>query len=287
MPRPLILLCLTLLTLIAFAANSVLGRLALAENDIGAWSYTLIRIVSGAMVLLCLAGVKRSVSNGSWIGAGSLLVYAVFFSFAYLILPTGTGALILFAAVQLTMLGWGFSQGERLNGLQWAGFILAVAGLVYLLSPGLEAPSAPGALLMTMSGIGWGAYSILGKGAGNPTARTSGNFFKACLILIVLSTPLLWALPEPLPTAKGWALAIASGAITSALGYALWYHVLKDISVTRAGIAQLTVPALAAFGGVIFVSEPLTFRFVTASVLILSGVAAATLTRSKALHKIN
>ena len=287
MPRPFTLSLLILLTLIAFAANSVLGRLALSEGDIGAWSYTLIRIISGAIVLFCLAGVKQSISNGSWTGAGSLLIYAVFFSFAYLMLPTGTGALILFAAVQLTMLGWGFSQGERLNWLQWAGFILAVAGLVYLLSPGLEAPSAPGAALMTISGIGWGVYSILGKGAGNPTARTSGNFLKASFILIALSVPILWNLPEPPPTAKGWALAISSGAITSALGYALWYHVLKDITVTRAGVAQLTVPALAALGGILFVSEPLTIRFVSASVLILSGVAAATLTRSKAPQKPN
>ena len=279
MPRTLIIVGLTVLTLIAFAANSVLGRLALVDGDIGAWSYTLIRIVSGAAVLLCLTGVKDSVSEGTWAGAGSLLLYAVFFSFAYLLLATGTGALILFAAVQLTMLGYGFLKGERLSGLQWTGFILAIGGLIYLLSPGIEAPSLTGAVLMAGSGIGWGIYSILGKGAGRPTARTSGNFVRAGAILILFSGPVLWVLPEALPTAKGWALAVASGAVTSALGYALWYHVLKDITVIRAGIAQLSVPAIAALGGVIFVAEPLTFRFAAASALILSGVAAATLTR--------
>ncbi len=281
MSRPFTLFCLILLTLIAFAANSVLGRLALAEGDIGAWSYTLIRIVSGAAILLCLTGAKASASSGTWAGAGSLLIYAAFFSFAYLMLPTGTGALILFAAVQITMLGWGFFKGERLGGLQWAGFVLAVAGLVYLLSPGLEAPSAPGAALMAISGIGWGIYSVLGKGAAHPTARTSGNFLKAGLVLLMLSGPMLWGLSEPLPTVRGWTLAILSGALTSALGYALWYHVLKEITVTRAGISQLIVPVLAALGGVLFVSEPLTFRFIIASALILSGVAAATLTRPK------
>lgn len=269
-------------TLIAFAANSVLGRLALIDGDVGAWSYTLIRILSGGLVLVCLTGVKTSVADGTWAGATSLLLYAVFFSFAYLMLPTGTGALILFAAVQLTMLGYGFSKGERLSLLQWVGFLLAVGGLIYLLSPGLETPSLSGTVLMATAGIGWGIYSILGKRADNPTARTSGNFLKAGLILIVLSGPMLWALPEVLPTVKGWALAVTSGAITSALGYALWYHVLKDISVTRAGIAQLCVPAIAALGGVLFVSEPLTVRFVAASALILSGVAAATLIRPKA-----
>lgn len=282
MPRVLTLFGLTCLTLIAFAANSVLGRLALVEGDIGAWSYSLIRIVSGAIILVCLAGRKNSLSNGTWIGAGSLLLYAVFFSFAYLMLATGTGALILFAAVQLTMLAYGFSTGERLNGRQWFGFLLAVGGLVYLLSPGLDTPSLTGAVLMSVSGIGWGLYSILGKGIGSPTARTSGNFLRAGLILLVLSGPVLWALPEPYPTLKGWGLAVTSGALTSALGYALWYYVLRDITVTRAAIAQLSVPAIAALGGVLFVSEPLTFRFIAASILILSGVAAATLTRTRA-----
>ena len=281
MPRTYIITALTVLTLIAFAANSVLGRLALVDGDVGPWSYSLIRIVSGGIVLLLLAGVKSSLSEGTWSGAGSLLLYAVFFSFAYLLLATGTGALILFAAVQLTMLGYGFSKGEKLSGLQWTGFILAVVGLVYLLSPGLEAPSLTGAVMMTVSGIGWGIYSILGKRAARPTARTAGNFLRAGVILILLSGPVLWAMPEIFPTAKGWTLAIASGAVTSAIGYALWYHVLKDMSVTRAGIAQLSVPAIAAIGGVVFVAEPLTLRFVAASTLILSGVAAATLTSEK------
>lgn len=283
MSRGFIIFSLTLLTLIAFAANSVLTRLALANGEIGAWGFVLIRIVSGAIVLALLVsfkdGIDKCLKQGSWGGAVSLLSYGIFFSFAYLLLATGTGALILFAVVQLTMLGWGYFKGERLKALQWVGFVMAVAGLIYLLSPGIEAPSIFGSILMIIAGVGWGAYSILGKGAGNPTVQTAGNFIRASFVLIVLSLPVLALMPEQLPTPMGWGLAITSGAITSALGYALWYSVLKDISVTKAGISQLTVPAIAALGGVIFVSEPLTQRFVIATLIILTGVALATLRR--------
>lgn len=283
MSRGFIIFSLTLLTLVAFAANSVLTRLALANGEIGAWGFVLIRVLSGAIVLALLVSLKDGISKcfkqGSWGGAVALLSYGIFFSFAYLLLATGTGALILFAVVQLTMLGWGYFKGERLKALQWVGFVMAVVGLIYLLSPGLEAPSIIGSFLMIIAGVGWGAYSILGKGAGDPTAQTAGNFIRAGLVLIILSLPVLAIMPEELPTPTGWGLAITSGAITSALGYALWYFVLKDISVTKAGISQLTVPAIAALGGVLFVSEPLTQRFVVATLIILTGVALATLTR--------
>jgi len=277
MSRTLSLFFLTILTLVAFASNSVLARWALIGNEMGPWSFVLIRFVSGAVMLVLLIGPMKSLKEGSWRGAGALLIYGVLFSFAYLMLATGTGALILFAAVQITMLGWGYFKGERLSGLQWGGFILAVAGLIYLLSPGLEAPSLLGSVLMIVSGLGWGIYSIIGKGAGNPTAQTGGNFARAAFILLFATAPVLWFSPESLPTVKGWGFASTSGIVTSALGYALWYRVLKDLRVTTAGLAQLSVPAFAAIGGVLFVSEPLTFRFVLASAIILCGVGLATL----------
>lgn len=282
MSRPLTLFLLTLLTLLAFAANSVLARWALIGDEMGPWSFVLIRFVSGALMLALLIGPTQSLKEGSLRGAGALLLYGVLFSFAYLMLATGTGALILFAAVQLTMLGWGYFKGERLTGLQWGGFVLAVIGLVYLLSPGLEAPSLLGSALMLLAGLGWGMYSIIGKGAGNPTAQTGGNFVRAAFLLLIATAPVLWFAPEPLPTPKGWALALTSGIVTSALGYALWYRVLKDLKVTIAGLAQLSVPALAAIGGVLFVSEPLTLRFILASAIILGGVGMATLRPKKA-----
>ncbi len=284
MSRPLTIFSLTVLTLMAFAANSVLTRLALIENEICAWSFVSIRLLSGALMLILIVGArhsfKQNLVEGSWRGASALLAYAVFFSFAYLLLATGTGALILFAIVQLTMLSWGFFKGERLNMIQWLGFIMAVAGLIYLLSPGLEAPSLLGAVLMTIAGLGWGAYSILGKTIGNPTRQTAGNFLRASAIIIVLSLPVLFFMPEAAPSYKGWGLAITSGAITSGLGYALWYAVLKHISVTKAGIAQLSVPAIAAIGGVLFVGEPLTLRFSAATLIILTGVALATVIKA-------
>jgi len=154
-----------------------------------------------------------------------------------------------------------FSRGERLSPLQILGLILAMGGLVYLLAPGSEAPSPVGAALMIASGIGWGIYSVLGKGAGNALARTSGNFSRAALLLAVTTPLILWILPESVPGAKGVMLAIVSGTVTSGLGYALWYYVLRDISVTTASISQLSVPVIAAIGGALFVFEPVTLSF--------------------------
>ena len=272
MSRTLKITALTLLALIAFAANSVFGRLALLDDNIGPWSYTLIRLLSGAIVLCILTGFKASREHGSWQGASALVIYAVFFSYAYLMLSAGAGALILFAIVQLTMLGYGFLIGERLSFVQWGGFLLAVAGLIYLMAPGIEAPSLYGSLLMIGSGIGWGAYSILGKRGGDPSAQTSGNFVRATLILAALSLPGFYVINENSPNIYGLSLAIASGAITSALGYVIWYRVLKDIPLTTAAISQLSVPVIAALGGMMFIREPITLRFFIASVLILSGI---------------
>ncbi len=272
------LFLLTSLAMIAFAANSVLGRLGLVETEIGAGSFALIRLVSGAvtLALICLLQTKRL--SGSWAGGLSLLAYAVFFSYAYIALPAGTGAIILFAVVQITMLGWGIARGERLSAWQWSGFIVALIALVWLVSPSVEAPPLLAAASMAFAGIGWGAYSLLGRGAGDPTASTAGNFLRASLLAI----PIIgFAAPfgtEPIPPGDGVFLAIISGAITSGLGYAIWYMALKDLTATRAGIAQLSVPAIAAIGGVLFLAEPITLRFALATLAILVGVAIAILT---------
>ena len=271
---------LTTLAMIAFAANSVLGRLALIDDEIGAGSFALIRLLSGALVLYILVAARRQAPSGSWRGGVSLLVYAGFFAYAYIALPAGTGAVILFAVVQITMLGHGISVGERPSSLQWTGLAIALGALIWLVSPGIEAPNPLGALAMTIAGIGWGAYSLLGKGAGDPNTATAGNFIRASLIALALAAPILYLAPEAAPTPRGIALAITSGAITSGLGYALWYAALKDLTSTRAGIAQLTVPAIAALGGVLFLSEPITLRFTLASAAILGGVALAVLTPS-------
>lgn len=274
------LIGLTVLAMIAFAANSVLGRLGLLGGDIGAGSFALVRLLSGALVLALITGITRAIKAGTWPGGLSLFVYAAFFSYAYINLAAGTGALLLFATVQITMVSAGLLAGERFTFLQWCGLIMALVALVWLLSPGLEAPPLTSGLIMMIAGLGWGVYSLLGRQAGtDPTLATAGNFLRASLIGLVLLAPLLfWLRPEQSPNLKGLVLAISSGAITSGLGYALWYMALKGLNATRAGVAQLTVPALAALGGIVFLSEPMTLRFALASLVILAGVGFATLT---------
>lgn len=285
MPKAFRLFVITALAMIAFAANSVLGRLALVEGEIGAGGFALIRLVSGALVLALIVIARSQRPSGSWRGGFALFIYAAFFSYAYLGLAAGTGAIILFAVVQITMLGWGIVQGERPTGLQWLGLTIALAALVWLVSPSVEAPPFFAALAMAVAGIGWGVYSLLGKGAGDPTRATAGNFVRASLIAATLAVPALMLYPETKPSQNGIALAVASGAITSGLGYAIWYTALKDLTSTRAGIAQLSVPAIAAIGGVLFLSEPITLRFALASGAILGGVALAVLTPAAASRK--
>ncbi len=279
MPLSLRTLILTCFAMVAFAANSVLGRLALTQTEIGAGSFALIRLVSGALFLIALLTLRGVRPAGSWRGGLTLLAYAGFFSYAYLALPAGTGAIILFAVVQITMLGWGFLQGERLAPLQMLGLVIALTALVWLVSPSIEAPPLLGSLAMAIAGIGWGAYSLLGRGSGDPAAATTGNFVRASLLALALALPVLAIRPEPVPDAGGMALALISGAVTSGLGYVVWYAALKGLTATRAGIAQLTVPALAALGGVLILNEPITLRFALSSLLILSGVALGVLTR--------
>ena len=239
--------------------------------------FSLIRFLSGALILLLISRPKTSWSSGRWSGAVALSAYGLFFSFAYLQLATGTGALLLFASVQLTMLIIAFSRGERLSGLQWFGLVLAFSGLIYLMAPSVKAPSPFGASLMVLSGIGWGVYSILGKSADNPIARTAGNFTRAAILITLLSPAALFWLPEARPSVTGLSLAILSGTTTSGLGYALWYFVLKKISMTTAALSQLSVPVIAAIGGALFVFEPVSLAFALSCAVVLIGVGIATI----------
>ena len=272
-------LALTLLAMVAFAGNSIIVRMALASDSIGPLSFGLIRLLAGALVLCLLAGPKRTFSAGSWKGALCLLTYVVFFSYAYLSLDAGTGALILFATVQIVMIGSGIRQGERLSAIQWTGTTIACLGLVFLLRPGATSPDPLGALMMGMAGLGWALYSLLGRHVDSPTLATAGNFVMALVLVLLISIPLFLIRPEASPHAKGVVLAIVSGGVTSGLGYALWYRVLRHLPATRAGIAQLSVPAIAAVGGLIFLSEPVTLRLLITSALVLGGVAVATLSQ--------
>lgn len=285
MTNALRLFLVTFLVMVAFAANSVLGRLGLIGTEIGAGSFALVRLVSGAAMLGLICLLLRKRIAGSWRGGAALLAYAGFFSYAYIALPAGMGAVILFALVQFTMLGWGLANGELLSGRQWAGFSIAASALVWLVSPGLDAPPLLGAAAMAGAGIGWGVYSLLGRGVTDPTAATTGNFMRATLLALPILGATIWVAPEPMPPGDGVMIAVASGAITSGLGYVVWYQVVRHLSASRAGIAQLSVPALAAIGGVLFLSEPVTLRFALSTAAILGGVGLAVLTRTPGSSK--
>ena len=268
-PSPRLLL-LTSLALLAFAGNSLLCRLALRDGHIDPATFTLIRIGSGAAALWLLLRLRaESRSTGDWPSALALAVYAAAFSFAYVSLSAGTGALLLFGAVQASMLLAGLLAGERHGAVQVTGLILAVAGLVLLVLPGLQAPAPLGAALMLAAGVAWGIYSLRGRGAGEPTAATAGNFLRATplVMLAVLGT-----LPRLHTDATSVAYALASGIITSGLGYVLWYAALKSLSATRAAVVQLSVPVLAALGGVLLLGETLTTRLLVSSCVILGGI---------------
>ena len=266
------IISLTSLAMVAFAGNSLLCRQALKHTAIDPASFTAIRLVSGALMLWLLARMKQSspAGKGSWLSALALFAYAAGFSFAYVSLSAGSGALLLFGAVQATMIGHGLWKGERLRAFQTLGVLLALGGLVGLLLPGLSAPPLPGAALMIAAGIAWGIYSLRGKGAGDPTRVTAGNFMRAVPITIILS---LLMLDFASVDAAGFYYAIASGALASGLGYAIWYTVLPALKNTSAATVQLSVPVIAALGGIVFLGEPITLRLVLASVAILGGIA--------------
>jgi drug/metabolite transporter (DMT)-like permease len=272
---PILIFSLTAITMIAFAGNSLFCRLALTHTSIDAASFTTIRLVSGALVLWLLVQAKRDKTNktkmaGNWSSALALFVYAVCLSFSYRGLTTATGALLLFGAVQATMIGHGVWQGERLRRLQVLGLVLAIGGLIGLVLPGLTAPPLVDSLLMLGSGAAWGIYSLRGKGTVHPMQATAGNFLRAAPIAIVLSLLTLHSISVD---TAGMAYALASGALTSAIGYAIWYTVLPALKATSASVVQLSVPVIAAVGGVVFVGEPVTMRMASASIAILGGIA--------------
>ena len=263
---------LTVLAMLAFAGNSLLCRLALKSTAIDPATFTSVRIVAGAVMLWLIVRIHSGAlpRGGSWAGGLMLVAYATAFSFAYVHLGAATGALLLFTAVQATMVGYGWWCGERLHGRRLAGFVLALGGLVGLVLPGLSAPPLGGAALMVVAGIAWGVYSLLGKRGSDPSSVTAGNFARAVVPALAVSA--LFASSMSLD-ARGLVYAGLSGALTSALGYVIWYAVLPSLSVSAAAVAQLSVPIIAAAGGVALLDEPLTLRLVVAAILTLGGIA--------------
>ena len=265
---------LTSLAMTAFAGNSLLCRLALKQASMDAASFTTIRILSGAVVLWLVVRARHGApaGAGNWGSALALFFYAAAFSFAYISLPAGTGALLLFGAVQATMIGHGLWSGERFRGLQLAGLGLAFGGLFGLFLPGLSAPPLEGSVLMVGAGLAWGIYSLRGKGAGDPTRVTAGNFLRAAPLAMALSVFMLLSKDASL-NAAGVGYAVASGALTSGIGYAIWYAALPALRATNAATVQLSVPVIAALGGIVFLGEPVTLRLTLASIAILGGIA--------------
>ena len=272
--------------MIAFASNSLLCRAALKQTSIDAASFTFVRVFSGAVVLWLAMNLRRMIRTtrdvgvgGNWISALALFLYAAGFSFAYVDVAAGTGALLLFGAVQATMILWGLHKGERLRAIQIVGLIVAMTGLVVLLFPGLSAPPLFGSILMLGAGVAWGIYSLRGKREKNPVTATTGNFVRAVPFAAALSIIFLRWLDLDL---AGVIYAIISGAITSGLGYVIWYSVLPSLKAASAATVQLSVPVLAAAGGILLLGEPLTLRYLLASVAILGGITLVVLEKNRA-----
>ena len=274
--------------MIAFASNSLLCRAALKQTSIDAATFTFIRIFSGAVALWLImkmrnasagAAVHDRRSEGNWLSAVALFVYAAAFSFAYNTLSAGMGALLLFGAVQATMILWGLRKGERLHAIQVVGLAVAVSGLVVLLFPGLSAPPFFGSILMLGAGVAWGIYSLRGKGEKNPASATAGNFLRAVPLAAIVSIILLpWARLDR----AGIGSAVISGAITSGLGYVIWYSALPGLKAAGAATVQLSVPVLAATGGILLLGEPITFRYFVASIAVLGGIALVVIEKNSA-----
>lgn len=273
---------LTLSSLVAFAANSVLCRKALGAGTIDAASFATVRLVSGAVVLWLLTSIfmprRGPGRRGTWLSAFMLFLYAVTFSYAYINLSAGTGALILFCSVQVTMILYGLWTGERPHLLQWSGLFIAFGGLVYLVLPGIAAPSLTGSLLMAVAGIGWGIYSLRGRGAKDPALMTADNFMRTVPFVIAVSFVMISQMHV---SPKGLLLALISGSVASGMGYVSWYAALQGLTATRAATVQLSVPIIAAFGGVVFLSEAISMRLVTASLLIIGGVGLTVLGKER------
>lgn len=278
---------LTLLAMLAFAANSILCRLALTQTAIDPAGFTLVRIASGAASLWLIARATghAKAGAGSWRGAAALLAYAAAFSFAYLTMTAGTGALLLFGAVQATMILVGLYRGERLVPLQWGGLALALGGLALLLAPGLSAPDPLGALLMVGAGAAWGVYSLLGRASRDPIATTAGNFLRAAPMAAVLALPA--ALAGPLSGGGlrwdqgGLVYAVLSGALASGVGYSIWYAALPALAAARAASVQLSVPVITALVAVLALGERITPVLAVSSVAVLGGIALVILAKSR------
>jgi drug/metabolite transporter (DMT)-like permease len=273
-------LVLTGIAMLALAANPLLCRMALGAGHIDAASFTGIRVIAGAAMLKLLVTWTRRGGDRKpvdWRAVVTLFGYMIFFSFAYLSISVGTGALILFGAVLLTMFTVALQSGERFSSLSWAGLAMAIAGLVYLVSPGVTAPEPVGAALMAVAGVAWGMYSLLGRGEADPLGTTADNFLYAVPLAVAVNV-FFWS--DVHTSWYGVTLAILSGAIASGLGYALWYAVLAGMPATRAATAQLSVPVIAALGGVVLLSEPMTLRLVVSSVATLGGIALVLLQRA-------
>jgi drug/metabolite transporter (DMT)-like permease len=264
--------------MLAFAGNSLLCRMALKQSHVDAATFTTIRLASGAIVLWLVVTLRRSRADGAgnWPSAAALFAYAAAFSFAYVKLSAATGALLLFGAVQATMIGYGYWSGERLRRLQIVGLLLAVCGLVSLLLPGLSAPPLESSATMLAAGAAWGIYSLRGRGAGDPTRVTAGNFWRAALIALLMNILMLKELSLDY---EGIWFAVCSGALASGLGYAVWYTVLPALKATSAATIQLSVPVFAALGGIALLGEMMTMRLTFSSVAILGGIALVVLER--------
>lgn len=274
----------TTFAMVAFATNSILCRMALGSAAIDPAGFTAVRLVSGAFVLWLLAicgaikGKGRTRSSGSWLSAAMLFIYAISFSLAFVHLQAGTGALILFGAVQATMIMTAIYRGERPLPLEYLGLAAALAGLTYLVLPGLQAPSLKGAALMVVAGTAWGVYTLRGRGAVDPAAVTADNFMRSVPFALIAG---LLLLKDVQISPQGMLLAVLSGGLASALGYVVWYAALPNLTTTRAALVQLVVPVLAAAGGVLLLSETLSVRLVLSAVMILGGIAVAIAGRRK------
>lgn len=271
---------LTAMAMTAFSANSVLCRLALSQPGADPAAFTLIRIASGALTLwlLTVFAGRGGRIRGSWPGALALLGYAAAFSYAYVSLTAGTGALLLFAAVQATMIIRGLVKGERLIFRQWVGLILALTGLTVMVAPGVTAPPPVGATLMVFAGIAWGAYSLLGRDGSPPLEATAGNFVRAAPLALLLALPVLWHMSAP-PT--GIVYAVLSGALASGIGYALWYAALPGLRAASAASVQLSVPVITALAGALLLGEVISLRLIAASASVLGGIALVVLGKAR------
>ena len=279
--KPTRIFILTLVAMIAFAGNSLLCRLALKQTSIDAASFTFIRIFSGATALWLIMKMRNAPwkEAGNWPSAVALFAYAAAFSFAYNSLSAGTGALLLFGAVQATMILWGLRKGERLHAIQIIGLVVALSGLVVFLFPGLSAPPLSGSILMLGAGVSWGVYSLRGKAEKNPASATAGNFLRAVPLATIVSVLLL---PRVRLDRAGIGYAVISGAIASGLGYVIWYTALSGLKATSAATVQLSVPVLAATGGILLLGEPITFRYLVASIAVLGGIALVVIEKNSA-----